>query len=211
MSALQQALAADPVVAVIRHLDPAVALEIARAAAAGGIRVLEITFTVPDAPQVIATLVAELPDAVVGAGTVLTVEQVDAAADAGAAFIVSPVTDPIVGAHCRTRGIPYIPGAFTPTEVAAAANAGAAAVKIFPASTLGVGFVASLGEVLPHVSLMPTGGIAADQVGEWLAAGATAVGIAGALGAAWRRGGAAAVQTTAAEAIASAATRRSTT
>jgi 2-dehydro-3-deoxyphosphogluconate aldolase / (4S)-4-hydroxy-2-oxoglutarate aldolase len=209
MIALETAVATAPVIAVIRHDDPAVAEAMARAAVAGGIRIVEITFTVPGAPEVIARLARELPDVVVGAGTVLTTSQMDAAASAGAGFVVSPVTDAAVAEAALGHGIPFIPGAFTPTEVAIAAQLGAYAVKIFPASTLGAGFVSSLAEVLPAVKLVPTGGIAPEQVGGWLAAGATAVGIAGALRGAWQRGGAEEVSTAAAAAVDAATNTRS--
>jgi len=209
MSALDAALAEAPVIAVVRHDDPAVAESIARAAVAGGVRIIEVTFTVPGADELIARLVDQLPDVVVGAGTVLTPEQVDAAADARAAFLVSPVTDAAVADRSAARGIPYLPGAFTPTEVATAARMGAYAVKIFPAASLGIGFVAGIGDVLPGVRLVPTGGIAPAQVGDWLNAGASAVGIAGALTTAWRRGGAEEVKDAAAAAIAAAMNTRS--
>lgn len=205
---LDAALAAVPVIAVVRHDDAADAEQIAVAAIAGGIRVVEITFTVPDAAAVIARLRTAHPDAVVGAGTVLDPGQLDAAADAGAAFAVSPILDEAVAVRAAERQVPLIPGAFTPTEIARAALVGAA-VKIFPASALGPSFVAGIRDVLPHVRLMPTGGIGAADVGTWLAAGAHAVGIAGALGAAWRRGGAADVQTTAQNAVAAATAERS--
>jgi len=204
MSALDAAIAAAPVIAVIRHDDPAVAERIARAAVDGGIRLVEVTFTVPRAHDLIARLAGDLADVVVGAGTVLTTEQVDAASAAGAGFLVSPVTDAGVLARAAAQGVPFIPGAFTPTEVAAAARLGAHAVKVFPAATLGTGFLTSLAEVLPHVKLLPTGGIAPEKTGEWIAAGATAVGIAGALKTAWQRGGADAVTAVAATAIAAA-------
>lgn len=211
MSALDVAIDAAPVIAVIRHDDPEVAALIARAAIDGGIRIVEVTFTVPGAHDVIRRLVDDLPEIVVGAGTVLTTQQVDAASSAGASFVVSPLTDAAVADAAAAAGVAHIPGAFTPTEVAAAARLGAYAVKIFPAATLGTGFVASLGEVLPGVKLMPTGGIAPAQTGEWIAAGACAVGIAGALTAAWRRGGAAEVSEAAAAAIAAVSNTRSAT
>lgn len=209
-TALDSAIAAVPVVAVIRHDDADIAERIARAAVDGGIRIVEVTFTVPRADDLIARLVGDLADVVVGAGTVLTTDQADAASSAGAGFLVSPLTDAAVLERAAARDVSVIPGAFTPTEVAAAARLGAHAVKVFPAAALGTGFVASLAEVLPHVKLMPTGGIAPEKTGEWITAGATAVGIAGALTTAWRRGGADAVTDAARTAIA-AATSTATT
>jgi len=201
------ALAAVPVVAVVRHADAAVAESIARAAIDGGIRAVEITFTVPGAAELIARLRADHHEVVVGAGTVLTPAQCDAAADAGAAFAVAPVLDQAVADRAASRGLALIPGAFTPTEVARAA-ACAPAVKLFPASVLGIPFVSALRDVLPEVRLMPTGGIAAAAVGDWLAAGAAAVGLAGALTAAWRAGGADDVHRTTRIAVAAATAER---
>lgn len=204
---LDTAIAAAPVVAVIRHTDAPSAERIARAAIEGGIRVVEITFTVPGADALIARLRADRPDVVIGAGTVLTPDQLDAAADAGAVFAVAPILDEAVAARAAERAVAFIPGAFTPTEVARASR-GAAAVKLFPAAGLGTAFVTAVRDVLPDVRLMPTGGITAAAVGDWLRAGAYAVGLAGALGTAWRAGGAADVQNTARIAVAAATAER---
>jgi 2-dehydro-3-deoxyphosphogluconate aldolase / (4S)-4-hydroxy-2-oxoglutarate aldolase len=183
------------VVAVIRHDDASEAERIADAAIAGGVTALEVTFTVPDAARVIRRLVARHPSLLVGAGTVLSPEHADAAADAGASFIVSPVLDEGLLDHARGLGLATVPGCFTPTEIARASRS-ADAVKIFPASALSPAFVQAVREVLPGVALLPTGGIATERVGDWLDAGATAVGLAGALRAAWTRGGADEVQKT---------------
>lgn len=196
-------------IAVIRHDDAEVAERIARSAVDGGIRIVEITFTVPRAQDLIARLTRDLAHVVVGAGTVLTTDQLDVAFAAGSAFLVSPLTDAGVVERAAALNVSFIPGAFTPTEVAAAARLGAHAVKVFPAAVLGTGFISSLAEVLPHVKLLPTGGIAPEETGTWITAGATAVGIAGALTTAWRRGGADAVSEAAATAIA--ATRNTAT
>jgi 2-dehydro-3-deoxyphosphogluconate aldolase/(4S)-4-hydroxy-2-oxoglutarate aldolase len=194
MSRWSDAVAECPVIAVVRHEDDAVAEQIARAAAAGGIRLLEITFTVPSAAALIARLRRDLPDTVIGAGTVLTAAQVAEAADAGAEFMVSPITDREVISAASDRAVPFLAGAATPTEVASAASAGAAAVKIFPASSLGIAFVSAVKDVLPDIALMPTGGIRPADIASWLTAGATAVGLAGALTSAWKTGGADAVR-----------------
>ncbi|HVL60260.1 MAG TPA: bifunctional 4-hydroxy-2-oxoglutarate aldolase/2-dehydro-3-deoxy-phosphogluconate aldolase [Microbacterium sp.] len=209
MSALETALSHAPIVAVIRSTSRDDAERMARAAVLGGARVIEITFTVPEADRLIARLRSDLPDVVVGAGTVLTTQQADAAGAADAQFLVSPVFDERVIERGVDLGIPFIPGAFTPTEIGTAAAAGVHAVKVFPARVLGPTFVAATHEVMPDVRLMPTGGIEPDDVAAWLAAGAVAVGIAGALSAAWRRHGAAGVSETTRAAIAAARTRRS--
>lgn len=210
MTSLALAVEAVPVVAVIRHDDTGVAERIADAAVAGGVRAVEVTFTVPSAGRLIAALRDRHPGVAVGAGTVLTPVQLDEAADAGADFAVSPVFDPGVAERSAARGLALIPGAMTPTEVAvAAAGSPAPVVKIFPAGVVGPAFVSALRDVMPEVRLMPTGGIAADAVGAWLSAGAYAVGLAGALGSAWRAGTEDAVRQTTRIAVAAATAERS--
>lgn len=114
---------------------------------------------------------------VVGAGTVLALEAARRAVDAGASFLVAPHVDPDVVAWAAGRGIPMFPGAATPTEVLAAWRAGAAAVKVFPASSLGAAFVRELRGPLPDIPLVPTGGIAAQNAADYIDAGAVAVGM----------------------------------
>jgi 2-dehydro-3-deoxyphosphogluconate aldolase / (4S)-4-hydroxy-2-oxoglutarate aldolase len=135
--------------------------------------------TVPDAPAVIRALVAELgARAVVGAGTVLDAEAAGACLDAGAAFVVSPGLDLATVAAVHARGVPMMPGALTPTEVIAAWKSGAEMVKIFPCGSLGgPKYLRALRGPLPQVKLLPTGGINVDNAGEYLAAGAAALGI----------------------------------
>ncbi len=197
------ALARHRVVAVVRHHDPDAAREIARGCLAGGFALVEITFTVPDAPALVADLVADAPDgAVVGAGTVLDADQVAAAAAAGARFLVSPLTDPDVMAAADAVGLPLVPGAATPSEIGRAARLGAPVVKVFPAGGLGPSFLRAVAAVLPRVPLLPSGGIGVADVPAWLAAGALAVAIGGELDAAHTRGGTDAVAALAAAAAA---------
>ncbi|QHK18564.1 bifunctional 4-hydroxy-2-oxoglutarate aldolase/2-dehydro-3-deoxy-phosphogluconate aldolase [Pseudarthrobacter psychrotolerans] len=168
----------DRIVAVLRapaekHLL-AVALELHRL----GIRCLEITFTSPGALGVIEELRKRLGDeACIGAGTVMTAAHVRDAANAGAMYLLAPVTDPAVLSIAQEHGMPFVTGAATPTEVMTGWNLGASAVKVFPAHTLGgASFIKSLLDPLPQVSLLPTGGVGADEVAGYLAAGALAVG-----------------------------------
>lgn len=210
MTAWSTALEERAVIGVIRHLDDDVAERIARAAVDGGIGVIEITFTVPAAARLITRLREDLPGVVIGAGTVLTGGALSAAVDAGAAFVVSPVVDADLMRAAATLGIPFVPGAATPTEAATASRHGASVVKIFPAAVLGTSFISSLRDVLPDVALIPTGGIRAADVDDWFAAGASAVGLAGALTAAWTTGGADAVRATARTATSAASLLRST-
>lgn len=113
----------------------------------------------------------------VGAGTVLTIDAARRAVDAGAAFLVAPHVDPEVVAWTAGRGIPMFPGAATPTEVLAAWRAGAAGVKVFPASVVGPAFVRELRGPLPDIPLLPTGGVTVDNAAAYIEAGAAAVGI----------------------------------
>jgi 2-dehydro-3-deoxyphosphogluconate aldolase / (4S)-4-hydroxy-2-oxoglutarate aldolase len=145
----------------------------------GGIGMLEVTLDTPGA----LTAIERFADAgaVIGAGTVLTPDDVAAAADAGAAFLVAPVVSDIVVSAARDRGVDVVPGALTPTEVARAAELGAAAVKLFPASLGGPRYLRSLRGPFPDVPLVPTGGVAVDEVPAYLAAGASCVGLGGEL------------------------------
>jgi 2-dehydro-3-deoxyphosphogluconate aldolase/(4S)-4-hydroxy-2-oxoglutarate aldolase len=145
---------------------------------AGGIDVIELTMTVPSAIQVIQAVVERYGDRVVtGAGTVLDAETARACILAGARFIVSPIVDEPTIRMCRTYGIPMIAGALTPTEVVQAWRAGADLVKVFPCGALGgASYIKALRAPLPHIELVPTGGVTVATVGDFIAAGACAVG-----------------------------------
>jgi 2-dehydro-3-deoxyphosphogluconate aldolase/(4S)-4-hydroxy-2-oxoglutarate aldolase len=137
---------------------------------------------VPGAVDAIAEMAPSMPDGfLLGAGTVLDADAAAHVIDAGARFVVSPVFRPAVIAECHRRGIPALPGCFTPTEILDAWDAGADLVKVFPATALGPTFVKDLHGPLPHVKLMPTGGVTIENAGEWIKAGAAAVGIGTAL------------------------------
>jgi 2-dehydro-3-deoxyphosphogluconate aldolase/(4S)-4-hydroxy-2-oxoglutarate aldolase len=159
------------------HL-PAVAQTLVRA----GMTCLEVTLTVPGALSLLPALKAALPEHVIlGVGTVTTGAEAEAAAAAGAAFLVCPAVCPDVLAFATTRGLPCYPGAWTPTEVLSAWQAGATAVKLFPAGTGGLAHLRRIRDPLPQIPLMPTGGVAIDQVSHYLAAGALAVGMGSSL------------------------------
>lgn len=194
MTDLDDALARDRLVAVIRHADPEVAAGIARAAHAGGLRALEITMTVPGSDALIAALRAELPTALVGAGTVLSLADAEQVLAAGAAFVVSPGLRHDVLDACREAGVPAVPGTFTTTELLVARDAGCRLVKLFPAGSLGPAAVAAFRDVLPDVALLPTGGVAVEDAPTWWERGALAVGVGSELTRAWAEGGATAVQ-----------------
>ena len=153
---------------------PAVAETLAQA----GMTCLEVTLTVPGALRLLPALKAGLPEHVVlGVGTVTTVAEAEAAATAGAAFLVCPAVCLDVVAFATAHRLPCYPGAWTPTEVLSAWQAGATAVKLFPAATGGPGHLRRIRDPLPQIPLMPTGGVAIDQVSDYLAAGAVAVGM----------------------------------
>ena len=167
---------------IVRCETEAEALAGIRAVLAGGIQAVEITFTVPGAPAVIRRVKKEFGETVLlGAGTVLTPEQAEDAVDAGALYLLAPNSDEKVIGAAKRLGVPIIPGAFTPTEVARAWDLGADAVKIFPASLGGPAYLRALRAPLPHIPLVPTGGVDERTIGEFFRAGAFAVGAGGAL------------------------------
>jgi 2-dehydro-3-deoxyphosphogluconate aldolase / (4S)-4-hydroxy-2-oxoglutarate aldolase len=170
------------VVAVIRLKDPGKLRAVVDAMAEGGVRALEVTMTVPGAVDLIRTLAPTLPAGfLLGAGTVTDVATARAVIDAGACFVVSPVFRPDVIAACHERSVPAMPGCFSPTEILAAHECGADIVKVFPATMLGPQFLRDVRAPLPQVKLMPTGGVTLDNAGDWIRAGAVAVGIGSAL------------------------------
>ncbi|MBA4863004.1 bifunctional 4-hydroxy-2-oxoglutarate aldolase/2-dehydro-3-deoxy-phosphogluconate aldolase [Streptomyces sp. PSKA54] len=166
------------VMAILRSADATGLPAVARALADGGITCLEVTLTTPGGLDALADIRDELgPEVAVGAGTVITTEQAREALAAGAEFLVAPVVDTDVIRDAAGRGIPCYPGAWTPTEVSTAWRAGAAAVKLFPASTGGPAHLRQLRAPLPDVPLVAVGGVGVDQARDYLDAGALAVGI----------------------------------
>lgn len=164
------------VLPVLRLPSSEQALEAARTVLGAGLLVVELTATTPGWEGAVRTVAAELPPGgAVGVGTVTDAATARAAVDAGATFLVSPWAAPAVRGVATAAGVPFLEGALTPTEVAAAAARGP--VKIFPASSVGRGHVSALRQVLPRAVLVPTGGIKLDEVPGWLAAGAHAVGV----------------------------------
>ncbi|NTV81727.1 MAG: bifunctional 4-hydroxy-2-oxoglutarate aldolase/2-dehydro-3-deoxy-phosphogluconate aldolase [Candidatus Aminicenantes bacterium] len=162
--------------------DAARLAQVAAALRRGGVGVLEVTMTVPGAVEIIREMArAKAPGTLIGAGTVLDAGTATDVIAAGADFVVSPVNDPETVRACRDAGVLVAPGAFTPTEIVAAWRAGADIVKIFPATSLGPQFLRDLRGPLPHIRLMPTGGVTLENAAEFLAAGAAAVGIGTAL------------------------------
>ncbi len=172
---LPVAVVEDRVVAIARRIDPARLSQVADELLGAGVRVLEVTLDSQDALGAIERLAGTR--LTVGAGTVLSVREAADAVAAGAAFLVSPHTDVDVVRWADSRGVPALPGALTPTEVMTAWNAGAAAVKIFPASVAGPALIRELQGPLGFVPLVPSGGVTIDNARSLLDAGATAVGL----------------------------------
>ena len=153
-----------------------------RAVMEGGIKAVEVTFTVPGAPGVIRRVKHEFGDSILlGAGTVLTPEQAEDAVDAGASYLISPNADEKVIGAAKRLNVASIPGAFTATEVVRAWDLGADAIKIFPASLGGAPYIKALKAPLPNIPMIPTGGVDERTVGDFFRAGAFAVGAGGAL------------------------------
>lgn len=175
--ALLDTLRADRAITVVRapRIDDPAAL--CAALVAGGIRTVEFTFTTPGVERIVAEAVGAATDsgALVGAGTVTDEARAEAAIAAGARFIVTPGLHDGVAAICRDAGIPFLLGALSPTEVMRAVEAGASAVKIFPASLVGPGYLKDLSGPFPGVAFVPSGGLHADNAAAWVDAGALAV------------------------------------
>jgi 2-dehydro-3-deoxyphosphogluconate aldolase/(4S)-4-hydroxy-2-oxoglutarate aldolase len=170
------------VIAVIRLTDASVGREVAQALAEGGVTALEVTMTVPNAVALIEQLAATLPaSCIVGAGTVTDDAMAQAVIEAGAQFVVSPVLRAEVIGACRERDIAVMPGCFTPTEILNAWEAGADLVKVFPATSLGPTFIRDVRAPLPQLKLVPTGGVTRQNAGDWIRAGAAAIGAGTAL------------------------------
>jgi 2-dehydro-3-deoxyphosphogluconate aldolase / (4S)-4-hydroxy-2-oxoglutarate aldolase len=181
-AAVTAAIEQAAIVAIIRMKEPEKVRAVADAIAAGGARALEVTMTVPRAVELIAELAPTMPSGfLLGAGTVVDAATAKRVIDAGAQFVVGPVFRREVIVACHERDVPVLPGCFTPTEILEAWDAGADIVKVFPATALGPGFIKDVRAPLPQVKLMPTGGVTLDNAGDWIKAGAVAVGVGTAL------------------------------
>ena len=176
VSPIIRTLLEDRVVAVVRLSSQEDGVPVSQALVSGGIRVIEVTITTPGALDLIRTVRERVPDAIVGAGSVLTIEDADGCLEAGAEFLVGPVFDPGLLQHVGRRGAVLCPGTFTPSEAYAAWRLGAPLIKVFPAARVGPKFLSDLKAPMPFLRLRPTGGISAETVGSFLNAGADVVG-----------------------------------
>ncbi len=169
-------------VAVIRLSDPKKLIKVAEAIYKGGVSGIEITMTVPNAIAVIKDANREIGNYMnVGVGSVLNPETAQKAIDAGAKYVVSPIFKKEIVEIAHKNGIPAMPGAFTPTEIQTAYECGADIIKVFPADVVGMAFFKGILAPMPHLKLMPTGGVTLTNAGDWLKAGACAVGVGTAL------------------------------
>lgn len=170
------------VVAVLRADSKEEALKVSHAVVKGGMKGLELTFTVPQADEVIRELVEtykDQPDIVVGAGTVLDATTARLAIMAGAEYIVSPAFDKETAEICNLYQIPYLPGCMTITEMKTALKAGVDILKLFPGSAYGPSIVGAFKAPMPQLNIMPTGGVGLENMADWFKAGVVAVGVGG--------------------------------
>jgi len=176
--AFARALRGARIVGVLRAPSPQLAVNAAQAAVRGGLRALEVTFTTPQAEQVIERVRREQPHLHLGAGTVMNRQQAQAAIDAGAQFLVSPHLGEDVLEVARAAGVEYLPGVLTPTEIARAQQLGVSTLKLFPVSAAGgTAYLRDLLGPFPHLQALVTGGVRPDEVLAYLGAGAVAVGL----------------------------------
>jgi len=169
------------VIAILRGVNAADAVAVADAVVDAGVTALEITADTPNSMSSIEAISDRVDDALVGAGTVLDAETARAAQLAGAEFLVTPTVNRNVIRTANRYGTPIAVGAYTPTEALEAYQAGADAVKVFPAKTGGPDHVAAIGGPLPQIPLVPTGGVSAENAGAYVRAGAVAVGVGGSI------------------------------
>lgn len=174
-------IVATGVIAVVRVDDITHAVPLAEALCAGGVTAVEFTLTSNGAYEAIGAVRKALPEAIVGVGSVITANQAKESITCGAQFVVSPVNKAAVIDACLAADVPVIPGAYSPSEIQAAWEAGADAVKVFPARALGAAFIKDVRAPLPHLKLIPTGGVSLDNAADYIAAGAAAVGVGSSL------------------------------
>ncbi|MEG4034301.1 bifunctional 4-hydroxy-2-oxoglutarate aldolase/2-dehydro-3-deoxy-phosphogluconate aldolase [Microcoleus sp. S36b_A4] len=167
-------------IAVIRSSEKELASQMAKAVAAGGIQFIEITWNTHKAAELIAKLRSEFPTLSIGTGTLLNLKELQQAIDCGAQFLFTPHTDLAMIKTAVDAGVPIVPGAFSPTEIVTAWQAGATCVKVFPISALGgAAYLKSLQGPLGNIPLIPTGGVTLENAKVFIDAGAIAVGLAG--------------------------------
>lgn len=186
MTSVLEQLKQNYIFAVIRGKSSDDAIEISKHSVLGDIKNIEVTYTTPEASKAIAelkALYAKNSEVVIGAGTIMTVELAKEAIAAGAEFLVSPHYDEHIQKVAHDAHIDYFPGCATTTEIVQAMNGGAKIIKLFPGGVLGPSFIKDIHGPIPHVNLMPSGGVSLANIKEWKEKGAVAVGVGSALGA----------------------------
>lgn len=177
-----EAIRHQKIIVILRGVRGDKIVDIANALHAGGIRLMEITCNTAGAAQMIAKLAKEMAGKmIIGAGTVITKALCEEVINAGAEYIVAPDVNPAVIEYGLSRGVAFLPGAATATEVLTAARAGARMVKIFPAAALGADYIRQLGGPIDNIDFVAVGGVRLDNVDEFIAAGCVAIGIGGAV------------------------------
>ena len=169
-------------IAVIRAPQMELGRQMAHAVASGGMQLIEITWNSERAPELISLLRTELPHCIIGTGTLLNLEQLEQAIEAGAQFLFTPHVNLSLIAAAVKAGVPIVPGALTPTEIVTAWEAGASCIKVFPIQAVGgASYIKALQGPLGNIPLIPTGGVSLENAQEFLKAGAIAVGLSGEL------------------------------
>lgn len=172
----------NPVLAVLRAAHAREYAPVIDGLAAGGLRSIELTLSTRGVNELLPSLITDFgPDVEIGVGTVTTVAEAEQALDAGARFLVTPVADSAIVSVAVARGIPVFPGGLTPTELFSGWRAGATAVKVFPASTVGPSYISQLRGPFPDIEVVPSGGVAIEDAAAWITAGALAVSMGGPL------------------------------
>lgn len=172
----------NPVVAVLRARHAAEYAPVISALAEGGVRTIELTLSTAGVFDLLPVLARDFgADVEIGVGTITTTAEADQALDAGARFLVTPVTDGDIVRAAVARGVPVFPGGLTPTELLSGWRAGATAVKVFPASTVGPGYISQLRGPFPEIQVIPSGGVGIGDAAAWISAGAMAVSLGGPL------------------------------
>lgn len=170
-----------PIIGILRGISQEKTLKIAESYFKAGFNTLEVTMNTQNVVEIITALRTTFPNMNIGAGTVCNMEDLNQALDAGSKFIVTPIIDDRVIKHCVTQSIPVFPGAYTPTEIYRAWSMGADAVKVFPASQLGIGYIKDVLAPLNDIKLIPTGGVNNDNASAYLKAGAYGLGMGSSL------------------------------
>lgn len=191
----------EKAVAVIRTKTYEEAREISIAAIQGGMKIIEVTMSVPNAPKLIKELKEEYKSACVGAGTVLTKDNVDECIENNADFIVSPCIDEEIISYANQRKVLIIPGLMTMSELNSAYKMGLRFIKVFPGNVVGKGFIGAAKSIFPDLNIMPTGGVNKDNIGEWIQTGADCSGIGSDLNKVYKSNGTTGVKEYCAEVI----------